>query len=312
MPARLHYERVGQPNARRWLIMLHGILGSGGNWRTIARALTQRRSEWGVVLVDLRHHGKSDAGEPPHDLRACAGDVLALADELGTLDAIAGHSFGGKVALAAREYARPGLLQTWVFDASPSAASDNPIDPTPHSLNGSAAHPGAAGVIDPTPHSLNGSAAHPGAAGIISTQKPLYFVAQVVSTLERLPRHWGHRNDFIDEVVKAGHARQLAQWLAMNLIQDGQGYGFRIDLAVIREMLADYYRRDLWSVLRSPTLPGSVEIVIAQQSAIVTAEDRVRLETAPAHVHVHTLDAGHWLHIDAPDAVVDLLAHTLD
>ena len=49
-----------------------------------------------------------------------------------------------------------------------------PIDPTPHSLIGSAAHPGdpgksltrdKAGVIDPTPHSLIGSAAHPGDPG---------------------------------------------------------------------------------------------------------------------------------------------------
>ena len=41
------------------------------------------------------------------------------------------------------------------------------IDLPPHSLSGSAVHPGAAGVIDLPPHSLNGSAVHPGAAGVI-------------------------------------------------------------------------------------------------------------------------------------------------
>lgn len=269
MPARLHCERVGNTSARRQLILLHGILGSGGNWRSIARALTERRPEWAVALVDLRHHGKSEGGQPPHDLASCADDVRALVDELGGAAAIAGHSFGGKVALAARAQARADLLQTYVLDASPSAASHRADDRQD-------------------------------------------LVAQVLALFDQLPRNWERRDDFVQAIVAAGHARSLAQWLAMNLVPSDSGYALRIDIAAIREMMTDFYQRDLWSVLLDRELPGSVEVVIAQRSPIVTADDQRRLQTPPPHVRVHTIDAGHWLHIDAPNAVLDLFARLLD
>ena len=119
MPARLHHERIGA--AGRALLLTHGIYGSGGNWRSVARRLVERRPDWAVELVDLRQHGRSEPGEPPHDLAACARDLEALWRELGDLAALAGHSFGGKVVLATRALAPPGLVQTWLLDASPSA-----------------------------------------------------------------------------------------------------------------------------------------------------------------------------------------------
>jgi len=251
------------------MIVTHGILGAGANWRSIARKLTQRRPEWGVVLVDLRQHGQSEPGEPPHVLAACAADLRALVDELGGIAAIAGHSFGGKVALATRALAPPELHQTWIFDASPSARLDRAYDPSE-------------------------------------------TVARLLGVMERSPRTWPRRDDFVQVVVAAGHSRPLAQWLAMNLVPDGAGaFALRLDLAAIREMLADYHARDLWPVLLDPALPGSVELVIATRSTVVTDDDRRRLATPPAHVHVHEIEAGHWLHIDAPDAVVDLLARRL-
>lgn len=120
MPARLHHERIARSESvpARWLALTHGIYGAGGNWRSIARKLNDRRPEWGVVLVDLRQHGRSEPGEPPHSIAACAEDLRALITELGDVRAIAGHSFGGKVALATRRLVDVG--QTWVLDASPS------------------------------------------------------------------------------------------------------------------------------------------------------------------------------------------------
>jgi hypothetical protein len=41
---------------------------------------------------------------------------------------------------------------------------------------------------------------------------------------------------------------------------------------------------------------------------VIGSEDRRRLAAAPPHVHVHHVDAGHWLHIEAAGAVVELLA----
>lgn len=267
MPARLHHERIARSDAppTHWLLVTHGIFGAGSNWRGIARKLSERRSDWGVVLVDLRQHGRSEPGEPPHTLAACADDLRALANELGVA-ALAGHSFGGKVVLAARALVRP--LQTWVLDASPSARPDAIADPA-------------------------------------------NTVARVLALMERLPRAWARREDFVAAVIADGHDVSLAQWLAMNVVPDVSGsLALRLDLAALRELLADYYARDLWDALAAPD-GGDVEVVIADRSSAIDAADRTRLANAPAHVHVHCLAAGHWLHIEAPAAVVELLAARL-
>jgi pimeloyl-ACP methyl ester carboxylesterase len=267
VPARLYHERIARSDTApaRWLALTHGIYGAGSNWRSIARKLNERRPEWGVVLVDLRQHGRSEPGEPPHTIAACAEDLRALVAELGGVHAIAGHSFGGKVALAARPLVEP--RQTWVLDASPS----------------------------PRP----GAAADPGNT-----------VMRVLELMERAPRGWARRDDFVAAVVQGGHDEGLARWLAMNLQPEPSGtLALRFDFAALREMLADYYATDLWGTLEAPG--GDVEVVVAERSSAVSAADRGRLAAAPPHVHVHPVAAGHWLHIEAPAAVVELFASGL-
>ena len=218
-----------------------------------------------MVLIDLRQHGRSGPGEPPHTVAACADDVRALIGELGGVAAIAGHSFGGKVMLAARPLVEP--RQTWVLDASPSP------------------RPGAAGESTNT-------------------------VMRVLEVMEQAPRGWARRDDFVAAVVAAGHDEGLARWLAMSLLPEPGGtLALRFDFAALREMLADYYARDLWPVLEAPG--GDVEVVVAERSTALSPADRGRLAAAPPHVHVHGIDAGHWLHIEAPAAVVDLFATRL-
>src|SRR5690242_5162179 len=81
-----------------WIVFLHGILGSGANWRTFARQIVAERPEMGALLVDLRLHGESPGFPPPHTVEAAARDVAeALPDIPGRTRAILGHSFGGKV-----------------------------------------------------------------------------------------------------------------------------------------------------------------------------------------------------------------------
>jgi pimeloyl-ACP methyl ester carboxylesterase len=260
--ARLHHELVAGSSPRRWLAFLHGICGSGANLRGVARRVVSRRPDWGIALVDLRGHGRSDDGAPPHTLEACAADVLAVSLP-GELAAIAGHSFGGKVAMLARRH-RP-VAQTWVLDASPSAR--------PRGLG-------------------EGSQ-----------------VAALLATMATLPRAWPTRDAYIAAIVADGHALPLAQWLAMSLRDAGDGSGLvsRLDLAQIRALLADYDACDAWDAI---ALPGDVEVIAATRGSALDISDLVRLE-AMANVHVHRVAAGHWVHVDAPDAVVDLLATKL-
>ena len=110
----------GGPAPSRWMLVLHGILGSGANFRGFARRLAASAPGWGFVLVDLRMHGQSQGAPPPHTLAAAAADLRRLGEHLGLpIAGVMGHSFGGKVALAYTAASGRELEQTWVLDASP-------------------------------------------------------------------------------------------------------------------------------------------------------------------------------------------------
>jgi pimeloyl-ACP methyl ester carboxylesterase len=221
-----------------------------------------------VVLVDLRQHGRSEPGDPPHTIAACADDLRVVLDEQPGIEVIAGHSFGGKVVLATRALAPPTLRQTWMLDSSPSARPNAEDDPD-------------------------------------------NSVTRVWNAMDRLPKTWAKREDFVAALVARGEAPALAQWLAMNLVAGDGGFTLRLDLEAVREMLRDYYAQDLWPIALDPALPGELHVVIAERSNTLSEADRARLATAPPHVHTHRIDSGHWLHIEAPANVVDLLSSSL-
>lgn len=111
-------RRVGA--GARQLLMLHGIYGRGRNWLAVARTLVERRPDWSCWLADMRHHGDAHRGPDTGTLDSLASDIETWgAAEAVVPDAVLGHSFGGKVALAyaARQAKRP--LQTWVIDSTP-------------------------------------------------------------------------------------------------------------------------------------------------------------------------------------------------
>ena len=103
------------------MVFLHGILGSGSNWRTFASKLVTARPDWGAMLVDLRMHGQSAGFAPPHTIRACAEDVLAACEKApGPVSFVVGHSFGGKVALELLRLDER-VQDAWILDSTPSA-----------------------------------------------------------------------------------------------------------------------------------------------------------------------------------------------
>ncbi|HEY4056633.1 MAG TPA: alpha/beta hydrolase [Kofleriaceae bacterium] len=251
-----------------WLLLTHGIYGSGGNWRSVANKITARRPEWGVVLIDLRGHGRSEHGAPPFTVDACAEDVVALSTKLALpVRALAGHSFGGKVMLAARE--QIAVEQTWMLDSSPSIRPDS------------------------TSTSTDDEA------------------VQVLHLLRRLPLAWKSRDEFVTAVIAEGFTKPLAQWLAMNVVPaDGGGFALRFDLDAMQSLLDDFRRIDRWPQAFAADR-GRLELVVADRGGVYTPADLERLKNPPAQVHVHHVAAGHWLHVEATAAVVDLFVGEL-
>jgi esterase len=259
----LAHALVTAPDARpeRWVVFLHGILGSGANWRTFARQIVAARPAWGAVLVDLRLHGDSQDAAPPHTVAAAARDVAELVATLpGPAEAVLAHSFGGKVALAyARDHAVGRLF-----------------------------------VVDSTP------GARPDGRGSESTK-------HIVELLTTLPHDLADRSMFTAWMEERGVSRPIAMWLAMNVrpVPNTTRYTFRVDIAGIRALLEDYFAMDLWSVLEHPPADRAMEVdfIVGERSDVVDAADRARAAACP-RTTVHVIaDAGHWVHVDAPDAL---------
>lgn len=98
------------------LIILHGLFGSSDNWTSIARSLEK---DFTVYLPDLRNHGKSPHSDD-HDYNSMREDLHELVTELN-LDKfyLAGHSMGGKTAIAYALKWPEKLLGLLIADISP-------------------------------------------------------------------------------------------------------------------------------------------------------------------------------------------------
>lgn len=271
--ATLPPEPPGPP--RGVFLFLHGILGSGTNWRGFAKRLLAGRPGLEAWLVDLRMHGRSQGFPPPHTVEACARDLVALAASEGkTVTHVLGHSFGGKVAMAFA-LARPEPLER-VF------------------------------VID----------SHP---GIPKVQRGSETTMRVLELLRAAPARFPTRDAFTAFFVERGLDRGVTAWLAMNLAAEGDDFVFRLDLDAIEALLHDYLVTDGFSLVEAPPagFSGRVVVVKGGSSPTVDAEAEARLRAAaearPAHVAFETIpNAGHWVHVDAPDALLAVVGRHLE
>ncbi len=260
--------------AERTALVLHGIFGAGKNWLFFMRRLAAARPDWAFVLPDLRGHGQSLGAPPPHDLGAVAADLMALESTLAgpPIAAVLGHSFGGKAALA---YAaeRP-VPHVWLFDSHPGTRADVEASPT----------------------------------------------TKMLRTLEGLPARFATRGDFTAVLERDGIDAATAAWLAMSLRRGGtaagdagDGLALGLDLPAIRALLADYFARDLWPELARTD--RETHLVAAGRSFAWEPADWTRLDALAAaspHFHLHRIpEAGHWIHVDAPDALAALLIAAL-
>jgi pimeloyl-ACP methyl ester carboxylesterase len=95
--SQFNYQLLGPDSGRCW-IFLHGLMGYGLNWRTIAKGLEKTER---VLIFDQRGHGKSMQPENGYAPQDYAEDVFKIINDLGWKKVIlVGHSMGGRNALA--------------------------------------------------------------------------------------------------------------------------------------------------------------------------------------------------------------------
>lgn len=101
---RLHY--LEWPGPGPTALLVHGTSFCADMWTPLAASLA---SQWRVLAVDLRGHGRSAKPEGVYSWEVFAEDLLGLADVLGLRDMfIIGHSVGAIATMRAAAE-RPGL-----------------------------------------------------------------------------------------------------------------------------------------------------------------------------------------------------------
>ncbi|EOA24359.1 hypothetical protein CARUB_v10017598mg [Capsella rubella] len=288
------YEEVrssgdGKKNESTALI-LHGLLGSGRNWRSFSRSLASSlsvssASDWKMILVDLRNHGRSAEVEglnPPHNLVNSAKDLADLVKSSGWKwpDVVIGHSLGGKVALQFMESCARGDYGV------------------------SASLPKQLWVLDSVP-------------GEVKAEQSDGEVEKVLKTLQSLPSPIPSRKWLVDHMVELGFTRSLSEWIGSNLKRSGDSetWAFNLDGAV--QMFNSYRETAYWSLLENPPKETEISFVIAEKSDRWDHDTTKRLETianqrqniSEGKVATHLLrNSGHWVHTDNPKGLLEIVS----
>ena len=253
------------------LLILHGLFGSGANWRTIATRLSATHK---VFCLDLRNHGRS----PWHDdmeYAALAADVARfIADHQLNDVTLLGHSMGGKTAMTLAQN-RPGLLSKLIVVD---------IAPLPYPRDRHLA------LIDAL------------LAADLTTDR-----RQIQTTLStQIP----------DPATR--------QFLIQNLTKDATGSGSGFDSGSNSSAGSDFgsdsryrWRLNLPAIRRNlPALAGyendrpttlDTLFIAGANSNYLPPTAHPPIQTRFPNAQIKTLpNAGHWLHAQQPDRLVDL------
>lgn len=113
----LAMQEFGTDRTAPPILIVHGLFGSGRNWRVIAKTLSATRR---VVTVDLRNHGESPRAES-QSYPEMADDLAQVIATLGGEADVIGHSMGGKAAMVLALSRPTRVRRLLVADIAPVA-----------------------------------------------------------------------------------------------------------------------------------------------------------------------------------------------
>ena len=307
---KLSFQVIGDKNAPRSAVFLHGIIGNKRNWRTPSTQFVVKNPSYNCYTIDHRGHGDSHFHNSNNTLESCAEDLERLFDDIGIVpDLLCGHSFGGKVALAFLQRRILSKKKTpstvWILDSLPGKY-DTELDRT-------------------------------------NDQS----VMQVLEVLDTLPQIFTSREIIIDSLIQRGISKPIAQWLATNIIPATTTpppsssstatstlyYKWAFELPVIKDLFRDFCDTDMWPFLEqyhtlinnhqqqqqhvpltsSPTQPSQIHFVRAGKNNLWSRDVLHRFEDVcdknPQHVIVHHMPhVGHWIHVDDLNGLIALMS----
>lgn len=135
-------------------------------------------------------------------------------------------------------------------------------------------------------------------------------IGRLMATIRALPMPTASRKVVNAHFLASGFGRDVAGWMSTSVRRVEGGVRWRFDLDVVEALMADYATTDAWDAVERPLGRVSPHILLAGAGARWIAADRRRLLAADAAT-VHVLpDAGHWVHVDDPEGVIETLGAT--
>jgi len=251
----LHFEAVG---AGPPFIILHGLLGSADNWRSMSRRLG---AHYKVFALDLRNHGRS-----PHsdifDYDVMVADLREFMEQQALRRImLLGHSIGGKVAMQ------------FALDHFEQVSRLVIVD------------------IVPKPYELS--------------QR---YILEVLLSLD-LTRCKSFAD--VDAALTAKISdKSLRQFLLKNLARDEDGrLRWKIHLAAIDHNYDKLGR----GVASARTFDKPTLFIRAGRSNYIEDDDARLIRQMFPQAEIVTLpEAGHWVHVDAPEKFLQTVLNFLN
>lgn len=192
-----------------------------------------------------------------------------------------------------------GTLAQDVLATARAAGLEGPLDMVGHSLGGRVAlaaslqAPGevaSVALLDITPSPLPMDTSESG---------------KVLQVLRAAPARAEDRRSMRAELTGRGISGPLADWLVMNLEPEPEGgVRWRFDREALAALHARVNGEDLWAALGRPGV--RVRCIRGGRARYVPDEDVARMEAAGCPVATLP-EAGHFVHVDAPQALLGWL-----
>ena len=249
----LHIEHVGPQPPR--FVFLHGLLGRGRNWSTVARTLA--KAGHGSLLVDLPDHGHSQWTDNFSYETYAAIITQALVERLGdTRMILVGHSLGGKVAMV-MALRHPELLDGLV-------------------------------VVDMAP----------------GLTRPVATFAPLLATMAAIDLGALHSREEADQALRARVPDKDTRLFLLQNLHAVPHWHWQANLALLA--------RSLHAIAGWPPAPGRYDgpvlWLLGANSEFASNRDIPAMYALFPHTRREVIEgAGHWVHADQPQAVIDAL-----
>jgi len=142
-------------------------------------------------------------------------------------------------------------------------------------------------------------------------------VHSVINAISSIPLPIASKSE-LSKVMKEEYNfhKAIAMWMASNLKSIDGGYDWIFDLNVANELLTHFAQQNFHEMIQSVATENDVHLVMAGKNKEWSQEVVNKLEGIPRdpaeRFQMHRLEkAGHWVHVDDLDGLLDLMVGAL-